>query len=712
MTAADRAGGADRSADERADGAGSSPGAIGQSPEAGGGTGADESAETRAGTEGETGAVADGRRLDAAGAFATRVGRAVVGDRRGAALCCGVLVVYGLCWRLGFLINDNYTLANAFLAVSEGRLAVERAVYGPGLGTPGTFRLDGATYGRNYGQLVLSLPFLRAVEAAAAVAQLRVALASAWGLAVVGFTVLIADPLGRRLQPPGGIDGTAAVTAAGCGLALVGVALAVRGAPPIAARWHGLIALQLATMVAAALVGVFGYRLLTRIHGPRLGLAAGVATALSAPIGFWAAFPKRHVPIALCVLLSAYALHRSRAAAGTRVRAGSRSGRIRHATAFRALAYVPVGVVAWIHALEGLLLLAALCAVDLPTGERNGRSLAAAGAALAGSLPPMFVTNHLIAGDPLQPPRAFVRWGAGGLAGTAAVFPTDWPRTAIPDGGPTVETAGPSGAPEAAGAWGAAGALGDVLSVALGFLRRGVGTLVDDPGQAYAVLVRSDYAYDVAQVGGTEVIRLSVLESAPLAGALVSLPVLGVVAARDGRLGAAARRAAGRRLRLSPARTVDLFAVAYVLLALAANLHRLTDGTQVTGRHVLPVFPLLVYGVARLPAVRRVLRDRAGLAAGAYVAGVCVGGQLLVLAVWATGASLGEASGLHAAVNAAAAVPVAGWALADAAGLRSDGTDRAGAVALGLAAAAGTAFFLVARLRHFDYVGGLVLPIV
>jgi len=360
--------------------------------------------------------LADGRRV------AFRVGRAVLGDRHGAALFCAGLIVYGLCWRLGFLINDSYTVANAFVAVSEGGVAVERAVYGPGLETPGAFRLDGATYGRNYGQLVLSLPFLWAVEAAATVAALRVALASAWGIAVVGFTALIAEPVGRRLEPPGGVDGTAAVTYAGCGLALGGVGLAVRGAPPIAPRWHALIALQLATTVAAALAGVVVYRLLARISGRRVGLAAGVATALSAPIGFWAAFPKRHVPIALCVLVSAYALYRSRAADGTAtVRAGGRSVRVRRATAFRALAYVPVGVVAWIHALEGVLLLLALAAADLPTAGRDARSVAAAGGALAVSLLPTGLTNYLIAGDPLQPPRAFVRWGPAGLPGSAAV---------------------------------------------------------------------------------------------------------------------------------------------------------------------------------------------------------------------------------------------------------------------------------------------------
>jgi len=263
---------------------------------------------------------------------------------------------------------------------------------------------------------------------------------------------------------------------------------------------------------------------------------------------------------------------------------------------------------------------------------------------------------------------------------------------------------------DAAVLWDAAGTLVGIGSVVVGFLKRGLGTLVEDPGRAYAALVRSDYAYDVAQVGGNEVIRLSVLESLPLAGALVALPVLGVAAARDGRLEAAARAAAAP-VRLPPARTVDLFALAYVLLLLAANLHRLDGGTQVTGRHVLPVYPLLVYGVARLPAVRRVLRERTGTCALSYAAGVCVGGQLLLLALWATGASLGEASQVHAAVNAAAAVPVAGWALADAAGLRTERGDRAGAVALGLAAAAGTAFFLLARLVHFDYVGGVVLPL-
>ena len=51
---------------------------------------------------------------------------------------------------------------------------------------------------------------------------------------------------------------------------------------------------------------------------------------------------------------------------------------------------------------------------------------------------------------------------------------------------------------------------------------------------------------------------------------------------------------------------------------------------------------------------------------------------------------------------------LAAWAVADALGWRRD---RVGAVALGLAAAAGAAFVLLAGLWHFAFVGPRALPL-
>ena len=231
-----------------------------------------------------------------------RLARAVVGDRHGAIVLLAAVATYLLCWRVGILITDTYTVANTLVAVADGHLFVDRAVYGPGLRTPGMGLRDGQFYGRNYGQVMLALPVLAALEAVAAVASLRVALSALWGLSIVGLARLVGREVGR---PQLGAY-------AGSGLAVVAFAAAVHGATPIEPAERYLVALQLQTMGAAALVGVFVHRLLTRAYGGTVGLAAGLATALATPVGVWAQFPKRHVLVTLCAVATAYLLYRSR----------------------------------------------------------------------------------------------------------------------------------------------------------------------------------------------------------------------------------------------------------------------------------------------------------------------------------------------------------------------------------------------------------------
>ena len=202
-----------------------------------------------------------------------RLARVVVGDRYGAIVLLAAAATYLLCWRVGILITDTYTVANTLVAVADGHLFVDRAVYGPGLRTPGMGLRDGQFYGRNYGQVMLALPVLAALEAVAAVASLRVALAALWGLSIVGLARLVGREVGRP----------ALGAYAGSGLAVVTFAAAVHGATPIEPAERYLVALQLQTMGAAALVGVFVHRLLTRAYGGTVGLAAGLATALATP---------------------------------------------------------------------------------------------------------------------------------------------------------------------------------------------------------------------------------------------------------------------------------------------------------------------------------------------------------------------------------------------------------------------------------------------
>ena len=608
-----------------------------------------------------------------------RLARVVVGDRYGAIVLLAAVATYLLCWRVGILVTDTYTVANTLVAVAEGHLFVDRAVYGPGLRTPGMGLRDGQFYGRNYGQVMLALPVLAALDAVATVASLRVALAALWGLSIVGLARLVGREVGR---PQLGAY-------AGSGLAIVAFAAALDGATPIEPAERYLVALQLQTMGAAALVGVFVHRLLTRAYGGTVGLAAGLATALATPVGVWAQFPKRHVLVTLCAVATAYLLYRSREAGGVDTR-------------YRALAYVPVGLAAWVSAAEGAVLLVALLVVDVPTGGRDGRSIAAAGATAVLAALPMVATNYLVTGNAGEPPRTLSAGGSGSLAERGST-------ATRADGGASGDAGGGSTDPTAAGDSGGSETL-DAFVGGVEFLFellwRGLRTLLREPETLFVTFVRGGYVAGVAERDASEAVRLTVLEAMPLAAGLVAVPV---VAAR---LDLRERAAAFRRRpwsRPSALRTVDAFAVVYVVALLLVYLPRLPVHASLTVRYLLACYPLAVYGLARLPSVRRVLRERTRLCAATVASALLVGGQLLVLYQWAIDATMGEAVQTHALVGLATAGLLAAWAVADGLGRRRD---RLGAVALGLAAAAGAAFVLLAGLWHFAFVGPRALPLV
>ena len=608
-----------------------------------------------------------------------RLARVVVGDRYGALVLLAAVATYLLCWRVGILITDTYTVANTLVAVAEGHLFVDRAVYGPGLRTPGMGLRDGQFYGRNYGQVMLALPVLAALEAVAAVASLRVALSALWGLSIVGLARLVGREVGRP----------ALGAYAGSGLAVVTFAAAVHGATPIEPAERYLIALQLQTMGAAALVGVVVHRLLTRAYGGTVGLAAGLATALATPVGVWAQFPKRHVLVTLCAVATAYLLYRSREAGGVDTR-------------YRALAYVPVGLAAWVSAAEGAVLLVALLIVDVPTGGRDGRSIAAAGATAVIAALPMAATNYLVTGNAGEPPRTLSAGGSGSLAERGST-------ATRADGGASGDAGGGSTDPTAAGDSGGSETLDAVVGgveFLFELLSRGLRALIREPETLFVTFVRGGYVAGVAERDAGEAIRLTVLEAMPLAAGLVAVPV---VAAR---LDLRERAAAVRRRpwpRPSALRTVDAFAVVYVVALLLVYLPRLPVHASLTVRYLLACYPLAVYGLARLPSVRRVLRERTRLLAATAASALLVGGQLLVLYQSAIDATMGEAVQTHALVGLATAGLLGAWAVADGLGWRRD---RLGAVALGLAAAAGTAFVLLAGLWHFSFVGPRALPLV
>jgi len=589
----------------------------------------------------------------------TRVGRWLFGDRVGLALFFGALCFGVLTWRASLFISDNVTLVRAFEALSEGRLWIERAE-GSYLDSPGTEVVDGRVYGRNYGQLVGSLPALWLLQLVDAVADLRVALIAGWHLAVLGFGVVVSDLTGHRQT------GTLAVVP----LVVLSFALNLLLATRIEDPDLAAFALQITALLATAFGAVVLYRLLALQGGRRVATLAGAASVAVLPVGFWAAVPKRHVFSVLAVLTVLYLFGVSRRSDGT-------EGRLPLA---RAGAYATVGLLTWVHAAEGLFVFAALVAVDLPTAPRNDRqSLAVVGTVFAVSLLPMLVTNTLVTGEALRPPRGIdggvvtpVDTGGGGSGGSEGVL------EALPFDAVTVVVAN------------VLSIVGDSLAAAT------------DLERLYTVFVRSAGA-DISGSGDFigparfAATNLSVLETAPVFGLSVAALGAWLSGLRDG---------VGRPRRVDP--TVVL-AVGMTLAFVALYLSRLPLYVQFTQRYLLPVFPLGLYVLARSSTVTRLLERAGSIVLWSYGVGVLVGGQLLLVAVLTRELQPGGAAQLNAEVSLVTA------GLAAVTGVLAVWTrrfDRAVGVAIGLACAAGTVFVLLAHLEYFQVTGEAILPVV
>lgn len=615
---------------------------------------------------------------------------ALFGDRVGLALFLATLAFAGLYWRLGFFITDNYTVANGLVAVADGGLAIEEATYGS-LNAPGTVASGGSAYARNYGQIVLALPFLRALEGLALVADPGVAFPALWCLVVLALTAQVGAILDRRAL--GAVGGSALA------LALFAANLSV--ARPIDPGLFPLAALQLGSTVAAGFGAVLLYRLLAGLHGRRTGIAAGALTAFATPIGFWAPIPKRHALTAALVVAVCYAFSRSRTP-------GS-DGRL-SATGMRALAYAFVGLLAWVHAPEAIVVFAALVVADVPTAPANDRrTLATVAAVFLLSLVPFFVTNVLLSGNPLRPPRLLSRYGGGSVE--ALVQGSGGAGT---DGGGS----GSGGDADSGIRAVAAPVLSDLRRVTdafAGLLGSGFAAAHEEPRRLVRSFVRGGYIDGVGSEDGDQAIYLTVAESAPVvAGTVAALvPVLGAIR------GPRVRRIADRstlasRLRslrsgadLSPARSTDLFVCLVALLLTLVYLPRLPVHAQVTVRYLLPLYPLFVYAIARQRALRRVLDRHGRLAAWTWAGGVLLGSQVLVAIVVGGAFGRGEAVQVHAVLGLLAAVAVASTAVASTVDERADPLT---AIAFGVAAALGTDFLLVSGLAYFQY-GQYALPI-
>jgi hypothetical protein len=648
--------------------------------------------------------------------------RLVFGDRCGAVLFLATLAFVATYWRIGIFITDSYAIANALVNVADGHLEVTKITYSLTLGSqPGLWYSNGAVYGRNYAHVFASLPVLWALQGLTALFDPRLVL-------VAGYTGLVFgtfDQLGRL------VDQYRRFALVGGLVAVVFFAWNAAVAPPLDEKWLAFAALQITGMLATAFVGVVLYRLLAHAHGRRLGLLAGFAVVVASPVGFWASLPKRHVFSSLAVISVLAAFYFARAADSERRRTG-----------FRALCYVCIALLAWLHALEALVIFAAFVPVDLATSpSRRPKHLAVVGVVFLVALSPFLLTNLAITGSPLEPPRSLDPFSGqvdplasdptgggtptatpgqqttpagtnGTTTGTNATNATTAPGTATstPSAGATPPPGGDGDSSEAPSLItkfvstlaALAGAVVSGTLWALGrgwsFIDTGITVLLSDHERLYYTFVRSgripvgvDYA-----INQQEAVDLALLEVAPLLAGL-----LGLVGAAGRRIRHVSKPRTIVRSLASPIRQTDILAVAMTVAFVLANLERLPLHAQLTVRYLVPIVPLGLYGVARLDAVQRVARTDWRWLVAPFLAVTAIAGGGLLLAHAQFGLAIGEAMQLHALLALVSAIVAGTWALI--AGVRPSTDPRIGAVALSTPAALTTLFLLFSGLLYFQY---------
>jgi hypothetical protein len=617
------------------------------------------------------------------------LGRAIGTDPRRLALFFGAISLYALYWRVDVFILDTFAMVNTVAALNRLQLDIQPIVFGtPGPYFRGTYEVGGQLFGRNYGLAVAAVPVLWAFRLLTVVAAPRLLLAGGWSLTILATGVFAGRALerprtGRRL---------------GASVALVTFAGNVALARPLPEAVLPLVSLQVVTILSAALLVVLMYEVGRTVASGHVGVFAGVATAVIGPIGFWAPIPKRHVVTATLAVIALLGLYRARAATSPDTTLG-----------YRVVPYVAAALSAWVSAPEGLVLCVAVVGVDLLTAEDfSPRTVSTLGVVFGLSLLPFLLTNLLISGNPVLPPRMLTHWDGQPIApagptgesaatsrtGTASEGPATGPAPAGSDSTGSVSLPAVQLMVETALAQ-----LVAVSGVFVQLLAHGVDAI--EPSRIYYVFVRSGHipGVDYAQTGG-ETLELTLLESAPL------LAVLGLLPLRLGRVSVQTLRALPTHLRSEPIRTTDLFALVYVSVFWVLYLPRLPLHSTITVRYLAPTVPILVYAVCRLRPVREVVTETAPLLAATAVASAV--GLTAFFGLALAGASPGTAMQAHAVVNLAVATAVLGWGVA-ADRVRLD--PRLGAVLLGTAIGVTAAFLLLSGVEYLGHGRQFALPL-
>jgi uncharacterized membrane protein YgcG len=591
--------------------------------------------------------------------------------------------------------------------------------------------VDGRLYARNYGQIVAALPVYYGLEILVAITRLELLLAGGWSLLFLGACRQVGVVLDRRR----------AFTLAGSVLAVGTFGAGVSLARPLDPDLTGIVALQALSVLSIAVLALALYRLCALVGdgSRRLGVVAGLGAVLVTPLWFWAAVPKRHVIVAAAVATLMFWFATSRSSGervgiplAGRIGGGARFGRVEKALVLRTMAYTLVALVVWVHAFEGVILLAALAVADLATVSTTARrALLAVVVGLSVGLAPFLVTNIGVSGNPAEPPRLTESYSPDGdieLGPGGTVQSPDETGSSRRDSSTGGETDSGGGL--------AVGALAERIrsSSVMGYARRVIRETDDAPSRLYHTYIRSgrigeNVRYDVNQ---QEAIELTLAESLPLVGGLVGT-LLGWVGVRTRALGAGRRvsrldggttdttdrrpsrigsrvRGLPRRIRgADPALQTDGFAV--LLFTGYATLYfpLLPLHTQITVRYILPSIPVLVYLVARRSVVGRSVEAEPRVLVVSYAVGSLVGLTATVTAFPVLDLAVGEAMQLHALVN----LGVCSLLLVATATVRAGFIDdtRVTTAALGLAGGATTALVVRMQLVYFEY-GTYAVPAV
>lgn len=615
----------------------------------------------------------------------TRYKLIIFGDEIGLLIFIGSLLFFGLYWRIGIFVTDNWTIANTFVALVDGHLYIQKPLYGPpGVRTPGLHFFNGRVFGRNYGQLFLSLPIYYTLQAIALLTDLRITLAGAWSLGLLAFSLRLGAVLGYR-------DRFALLGSVG---ALIAFGLNTGFAFPLEKRMTGIIALQLSTMVAGGLIGVFQYRILSRMYDAPIGVFAGVTTVLATPVAFWASIPKRHIFTAVLALAVLYFFYTSRVTNSTR-----------EALIARSAAYASVGLSAWIHAPEALVLLVVLVPFDLTTAQSNSLDrMAIVGAVFFISLLPFLVTNQLIAGNPLEPPRF--------LSASPASDAPHGHVVSTPDGGTSEGSSTPSGSvgtsvPSGGGDNGPSAGNGPVSIGAIvswlsattanfygmfttltNLIQDGLKIATVNPSRIFHTFIRSAPAKTRATPTD-----LTILETTPIFGVLISVPLLMARRITD--------PTSSSKPNWSPVRKTDAFAFTYVVGFTLLYLHRLPLHAMWTVRYLIPVVPFGIYFLGRLGPVRNIIAKETRLLCYSYGGLTLIGGQFLIVFLISLQPTRGEVIQFHGMLGLGAAAIVGIGILLHMTGIMKD--TRLGAISIAIALAAGTLFVILTGVEYYVY---------